>query len=80
MSLNFFAANFLVEGRVKKAYDNFVESVYGVNEINNHNFPIETVLRLPLPLFHDYVNFQVKEKKKMIEKSKRENQKMLAAK
>lgn len=50
--------------------------MYGANEVNNHNFTFESVLNLPLPLFYDYIGYQVSEKKKVIEKQNREAVKM----
>lgn len=76
-SINFFAASYLVEHRVEKAYKNFIESMYGINELNHHTFKFQDVFELPLPLFQDYIDYQLTEKKKAAEKQKRESQKVI---
>ncbi len=74
MSINFFASNYLVEHRVEKSYRNFIESMYGINELNHHAFTFDNVLELPLPLFQDYIEYQLAEKKKAADKQRRESQ------
>lgn len=74
MNISFFASNYLVDGRVEKAYRGFIESMYGINELNHHAFTFENVLELPLPLFQDYIEYQLNEKKKAADKQRRESQ------
>lgn len=45
--------------------------MYGANEINNHTLDFHHVIDLPFPLFHDYLNYQVKTKRKDAEYQKR---------
>lgn len=76
-SITFFSSNFLVENRVEKVYKSFIASMYGANEINDHAFSFDDVLNMPFPLFYDYIDFQVKEKKKQITKQQNEMKKSM---
>jgi len=48
--------------------------MYGINELNHHAFTFDSVLELPLPLFQDYIEYQLSEKKKAADKQRRESQ------
>ena len=72
MNINFFCANYLIDHRVEKNYRNFIEQFYGLNELNEHGFTMQSVLSLPYPLYNDFVEYQIKEKKKESERQQRE--------
>lgn len=76
MSTNFFASNFLIENRASLHYRTFLSSVYAINELNDHTFSFEAIMEMPYPLFHDYVQYQLNEKKKEVQKRKQELEKM----
>jgi len=52
--------------------------MYGINELNHHAFKFQDVLELPIPLFQDYIDHQLTEKKKIADKQKKETTKIVS--
>lgn len=64
MNTNCFVGNYLVENRVEKHYNNFIETVYGFSELTKSVPDFEGLLKLPYPVFRDYLNILIKAKQK----------------
>lgn len=72
LNQNCFANNYLIEGRASKYYKNFIETLYGYTELTKSTLQYEEILKMPYPVFYDYLNFVISQKKAEAAKQQRQ--------
>ena len=69
---NCFANNYLIEGRASKYYKNFIETIYGFNELTKTPLNFSELMDMPYPVFYDYLNFSIKQETSKANKQKKQ--------
>ena len=53
-------------------YKNFIETLYGYTELTKSTLQYEEILKMPYPVFYDYLNFVISQKKAEAAKQQRQ--------